>query len=231
MVAQPEEPVNLPDILDINDPDAEGTIVGDELHSETCPCDGCAEVEARWEKLWAEKGDHRTPEEKYAAVEEAKERREKKLDHEAWLVWDRLMGEAELEQAAIAERNYQEGLKEEAAREEAEYQEQLKEEDPEGWLLYRERAVKDREISRRERRQDARDAEEAGEPAAGLTFADFGQEVTLQASERLPAAFVRDDGATLLYEGRGNSFFGDPRLASPSVPLWPLFSSYGPVGA
>ena len=195
MIAQSEEPVNLPDILDINDPDAEGTIVGDELHSETCPCDGCAEVEARWEKLWAEKGDHRTPDEKYADREEAKERREKKLDHEAWLVWDRLMGEAELEQAAIEERNYQESLRKD---------------DPDEWLLNRERALKDRELVRRERRADAYDAEATTEPDAELTFASFGQEVTLAATERLPAAFVRSDGATLLYEGRGNSFFGEP---------------------
>ena len=195
MIAQPEEPVNLPELLDANDPDAEGTIVGDELHRETCPCDGCAEVWARWEKLWAEKGDHRTPDEKYADREEAKERREKALDQEAWVWWNKVMDEADAEEAAKAE---------------AAYQELLKEEDPEQWLLNRERALKDRELSRRERRADAYDAEATTEPDAELTFASFGQEVTLAATERLPAAFVRSDGATLLYEGRGNSFFGEP---------------------
>ena len=96
-----------------------------------------------------------------------------------------------------------------AARAEAEYQQQLKNDDPEEWLLHRERVVKDREISRRERRQDARDAED-GEPVAGLTFADFGQEVTLLDVEKLPSALVRSDGQTLLYEGVANTIFGEP---------------------
>ena len=77
-------------------------------------------------------------------------------------------------------------------------------------LLDRERAVKGRELSRRERRQDGYDADDATEPAAGLTFADFGQEVTLLDVERLPSAFVRDDGETLLYEGVANTIFGEP---------------------
>ena len=76
-------------------------------------------------------------------------------------------------------------------------------------LQDRERAVKDRELSRRERRQDDYDAE-ATEPTAGLTFADFGQEVTLLDVERLPSAFVREDGQTLLYEGVANTIFGEP---------------------
>ena len=198
MITQSEEPDNLPDILDINDPDAEGTIVGDELHSETCPCDGCAAVEARYQELREKHRDTRTDDERldalYAAVEEAKERREKALDHEAWVWWNKVMDEADAEEAAKAE---------------AAYQELLKEEDPEQWLLNRERALKDRELARRERRADAYDAE-ATEPTAGLTFADFGQEITLQDVERLPSAFVRDDGETLLYEGVANTIFGEP---------------------
>ena len=59
-------------------------------------------------------------------------------------------------------------------------------------LLDRERAVKDRELSRRERRQDGYDDDdEATEPTAGLTFASFGQAVTLLGVERMPSAFVR----------------------------------------
>ena len=197
MIAQSEEPVNLPDILDINDPDAEGTIIGDELHSETCPCDGCAEEEARWEKLWAEKGDHRTPDEKYADREEAKERREKKLDHEAWLVWDRLMGEAELEQAAIEERNYQESLRKD---------------DPDEWLLNRERALKDRELVRRERRADAYDAEadEGDQVAGGEALEDFVGNMA-EADAAPPSALLRrSDGEILFYDGEVNWVFGEP---------------------
>ena len=81
-------------------------------------------------------------------------------------------------------------------------------------LRDRRQGVEARELARSERRLDNYDAAaaeaEATEPDAELTFASFGQTVTLAASERLPAAFVRSDGATLLYEGRGNSFFGEP---------------------
>ena len=75
------------------------------------------------------------------------------------------------------------------ARGEAEYARYLAETDPEAALLARERAVKDREISRRERRQDSYDSE-AGEPAAGLTFADFGQPVTLLDVDRRRRGYV-----------------------------------------
>ena len=81
-------------------------------------------------------------------------------------------------------------------------------------LRDREQALKGRELTRSEKRLDNYDAAaaegEATEPAAGLTFASFGQEVTLAASERLPSAFVRSDGATLLYEGVANTIFGEP---------------------
>ena len=76
----------------------------------------------------------------------------------------------------------------------------------------RDLAQKEKAMERRETRQDAYDADdaEATEPAAGLTFADFGQEVTLLDVERLPSAFVREDGETLLYEGLANTIFGEP---------------------
>ena len=79
-------------------------------------------------------------------------------------------------------------------------------------LADRERAVRGRELSRRERRQDDADApaQTADAPAEGLTFADFGQTVTLLDIERLPSAFDRVDGATLLYEGLANTIYGEP---------------------
>ena len=73
----------------------------------------------------------------------------------------------------------------------------------------RDLAQKEKAMARRESRQDSYDAEPT-EPAAELTFADFGQEVTLQDVEKLPSAFVRDDGETLLYEGVANTIFGEP---------------------
>ena len=76
----------------------------------------------------------------------------------------------------------------------------------------RARAVRDRELSRREHRQDAADAptQDTDTPAEGMTFADFGQTVTLLDIERLPSAFDRVDGATLLYEGLANTIYGEP---------------------
>ena len=219
MVTKDEELDKLPHLLDINDPDAEGTVVGDELHSETCPCDSCAEVEARYQKLREKHRDTRTDEERvdaiYAAIEEAKERREKALDHEAWLVVDRLLGEAELEQAARVERDYQEFLRKD---------------DPDEWLLNRERALKDRELARRERRQDAYDAE-ATEPTAGLTFADFVQEVTLQDVEKLPSVLCATTAKRCSMRVWRIPSSANRLRASPGSRSWPLSNSYGPVGA
>ena len=74
----------------------------------------------------------------------------------------------------------------------------------------REITVKEREIGQRESRQDGYDSEAADTPAeAGATLADFTHEVTLAESERLPSALVRSDGATLLYEGKFNTVYGE----------------------
>ena len=79
----------------------------------------------------------------------------------------------------------------------------------------REAALKEKELADRERRQASNDrarAErvEAGDaPPVGDTLADFQREVSLLDVERLPAAFERADGATLLYEGRFNTLYGE----------------------
>ena len=54
------------------------------------------------------------------------------------------------------------------------------------------------------------DDADTSEPEAGLTFADFGQEITLLDADRMPSAFVRSDGGTLLYEGVANTIYGEP---------------------
>ena len=76
-------------------------------------------------------------------------------------------------------------------------------------LEARELAQKEKLMERRETRQDADDAEDTEEDAEP-DFASFGQEVTLLDVERLPSAFVRSDGETLLYEGVANTIFGEP---------------------
>ena len=79
----------------------------------------------------------------------------------------------------------------------------------------REAALKEKELADRERRQASNDrarAErvEAGDaPPVGDTLADFQREVSLLDVERLPAAFERADGQTLLYEGRFNTIYGE----------------------
>ena len=89
----------------------------------------------------------------------------------------------------------------------------------------REAALKDKDLAEREarharieeaaRKAAARNAtEEPDTPADGLTFADFGQAVTLLDVERLPSAFERVDGETLLYEGLANTIYGEPSSQS-----------------
>ncbi len=69
-------------------------------------------------------------------------------------------------------------------------------------------AVKEQEIADREARVWAPRTDGDGAPV-GLTLADFEQEVSLLDVERLPSAFERTDGATLLYEGRFNTLYGE----------------------
>ena len=85
----------------------------------------------------------------------------------------------------------------------------------------RDLAQKEKTMERREIRQEAYDEADAvaPEPAAELTFADFGQEITLLDLERMPSAFVRDDGETLLYEGVANSIYGEPSSAKSWIGL------------
>ena len=79
-------------------------------------------------------------------------------------------------------------------------------------LADRERAVKGRELSRRERRQNDADAPaQTADTPEGLTLADF----TVAFAEGvdlapLPAVVQRQDGATVLYAGKLNWIFGLP---------------------
>ena len=68
--------------------------------------------------------------------------------------------------------------------------------------------VKDRRLALAQQELDERERP-PGEPAEGLTLADFTREVTLLGVERLPSAFTRVDGATLLYQGRFNTLYGE----------------------
>ena len=89
-------------------------------------------------------------------------------------------------------------------------------------LLDRERAVKDRELSRRERRQDGYDADEGGqaedggEPLAAFEMPMDGSDLALAST----AMLQRKDGATLLYDGKLNFLFGTPGSGKSWVALY-----------
>ena len=83
----------------------------------------------------------------------------------------------------------------------------------------RELGQKEKAMAQREARQEAADDAEDTEEDAEPDFASFGQEVTLLDVERLPSAFVRDDGETLLYEGLANTIFGEPSSAKSWIGL------------
>ena len=68
--------------------------------------------------------------------------------------------------------------------------------------------VKEQEIADREARVWAPRADDDGAPV-GLTLADFEQEVSLLDVVRLPSAFERLDGETLLYQGLDNTAYGE----------------------
>ena len=143
---------------------------------------------------------------------------------EAWRVWDKVSAEAMVLKLAeddlwVAEQwqKLPEWERQEAER----FFKHPEETDPWEALNARERTVKDRELTRRERRQDGYDTDDASsaEPTAVLTFADFGREVTLLDAERMPSAFERCDGETILYEGVANILFGEPSSCKSFVAL------------
>ena len=55
--------------------------------------------------------------------------------------------------------------------------------------------------------------------APPLTLADFTREVSLIGAERLPSAFTRSDGATLLYQGVANTIYGEPSTGKSWIAL------------
>ncbi len=75
----------------------------------------------------------------------------------------------------------------------------------------RERVLRGRELSRREQRQDGADTppQDDDTTAEGLSFDAYTKEVSLLGVDRLPSAFERSDGATLVYEGKFNTIYGE----------------------
>ena len=119
------------------------------------------------------------------------------LCKEGMRIWDKAMAEV---QAQII------------ARGEAVCQEWEKQEDDE--LADRERAVKSREIGRRERRQDAYEADEGGQAATVEpdwdTFDSMTMDVVRSTIGKLPAILSRTDGRTILYAQKVNTVAARP---------------------
>ena len=117
------------------------------------------------------------------------------LCKEGMRIWDKAMAEV---QAQII------------ARGEAVCQEWEKQEDDE--LADRERAVKSREIGRRERRQDFYDADDSGQAKdSGEPLSAFEMPMDGSDLDLAPTALLqRKDGATLLYKEKLNFIFGTP---------------------
>ena len=211
----------LAQILDENNPDAEGQYIGDELHAYTCPCEACAEEKARWERLWAE-GDNQPDEERLAAmdaaVKAARAKREADRDaedaaiyKEGMRIWDKALAEVRAQNEARAQAACQEWDKQQD-EELADQARDAKARELE--LKARERAVKDRELSRREKRQDGYDADdddESGQVEGGEPLAAFETPMDGSDLDIAPTAMLqRMDGEPLLYKGKINWLFGSP---------------------
>ena len=141
------------------------------------------------------------------AVKAAADAEDAALCKAGWALWDKALAEVQAQ---------------DEARGEAEYAKYLAQVDPEAVILARERAVKDRELSRRERRQDGYDAEADGqvedlaEPLAAFEMPMDGSDLDLAPT----AMLQRKDGATLLYDGKLNFLFGTPGSGKSWVALY-----------
>ena len=93
-------------------------------------------------------------------------------------------------------------------------------------LADRERTLKERELTRRERRQDGYDAdddagEDLGEPLAAFEMPMDGSDLDLAPT----AMLQRKDGATLFYDGKLNFLFGVPGSGKSFVALYAVHES------
>ena len=152
------------------------------------PCQ-CAEAQADREAGWADMSRQAAERQAQSAAREAKQKaKSEKLDavrREGW---------ADLRRQAAEDQDL-------AARTSAVELADLAE---------REERLKARWV-RRQQEEDARFAQQ-GEDAPPDTipaFADFVKEVSLTGGDRLPSAFTRSDGKTLIYESRFNSLLGE----------------------
>ena len=141
------------------------------------------------------------------------------LYKEGMTIWDKALAEAQVLQLAEDDLWFEEQwekIKPEWEKQEAaQLLKHLEETAPWEWLRMRERAVKDRELTRRERRQDGYDAEAEATDLANVepdwdTFDGMTMDVVRSTIGKLPAILTRTDGRTILYAGRTNTVAARP---------------------
>lgn len=166
-------------VLDANDPNAEGLYIGEELHAETCSCQPCATENARVARV----------------IEET--------EVEPWEQW----------------RERIQGLKREW------HQRITARENDEAWAVLNEANAKAEQAGIHV--PNAFEANEALWEAIdraeldAIAIESFKHTRPLVAGDaaKIPAVLARSDGATILYEGRLNSLFGEPALGKSWVAL------------
>ena len=211
-------------ILDEDNPDSEGSYVGDQLHAFTCPCEACAEENSRIERLWAERGDQRSEDERYESLEAFKAECQERIDAREWAegmaVWHKWRDAAERERLHLDDPEYPalEAAMEMEGVESSAKLAYLKAHD--AAFLYGETDA-DADAAGRK----AKDAVTAkGERAALRAMEAYSELVhgidpvtlphTLQIApgptSAIPPILFRSDGETLMYAGMLNTIFGEP---------------------
>ena len=195
-------------ILDENNPDAEGSYVGDQLHAFTCPCKPCAEENSRIERLWAERGDQRSEDERYESFKAAKAECQERIDAREWdegmAVLNKWEDAAEREYLHLDDPDYP---------------------DLEAAMNGDDEAASKAAMEEYSRRLAlCRAADEERQRDADTAARNFGLDLKVRAAFRftlplvpgdaseIPPILTRSDGATLLYEARLNSIFGEPSM-------------------
>ena len=176
------EPGPEPELLDANDPDAEGQCIGDELHSFSCPCRPCKAENDRVDLL-VKANRPKTPEEIDNWLDRVcKVRRYAVEVDEAWTTWN---------PAVWREENIEKW-------------EKLGYDVPKLLALGSSPPLNEHDDWIRARRQ-RREADAADLDSLHHTLPLVGGDTT-----PVPALLTRSDGQTLLYSGRLNSIFGEP---------------------
>ena len=100
----------IAEILDEDNPDAEGSYVGDQLHAFTCPCEPCAEENSRLERMRTELQVEMSEDERYDSLEAFKAECQERIDAREWdegmAVWHKWEDAAEREYLHLDDPDY-----------------------------------------------------------------------------------------------------------------------------